>query len=39
MSRALTPQWINANLSDQEIADLVAYLDSMKVSVALPPER
>jgi cytochrome c oxidase subunit 2 len=39
MSRALTPQWIKANLSDQEIADLVAYLDSMKVSVALPPER
>lgn len=39
MSRVLTPQWIKANLSDQEIADLVAYLDSMKVSVALPPER
>lgn len=39
MSRVLTPQWIKANLSDQEIADLVAYLDSMKVSVTLPPER
>lgn len=39
MSRVLTPQWIEANLTDQEIADLVAYLDSMKVSVTLPPNR
>jgi cytochrome c oxidase subunit II len=39
MSRVITPQWIQTNLSDQEIADLVAYLDSMKVSVNLPPER
>jgi cytochrome c oxidase subunit 2 len=39
MSRVLTQQWIQTNLSDQEIADLVAYLDSMKVSVNLPPEK
>jgi cytochrome c oxidase subunit 2 len=39
MSRVLTPQWVQTNLSAQEIADLVAYLDSMKVSVNLPPER
>jgi cytochrome c oxidase subunit 2 len=35
----ITPEWIQTNLSDQEIADLVAYLDSMKVSVNLPPEK
>jgi cytochrome c oxidase subunit II len=39
MSRVITPQWIQNNLSDQEIADLVAYLDSMKLSVNLPPEK
>jgi cytochrome c oxidase subunit II len=39
MSRVITPQWIQANLSDQDIADLTAYLDSMKVSVNLPPEK
>ncbi|MEN9935082.1 MAG: hypothetical protein RLZZ387_1661 [Chloroflexota bacterium] len=39
MSRVVTPQWIQNNLSDQEIADLVAYLDSMKVSVNLPPQN
>ena len=39
MSRVITPQWIDANLSEQDIADLVAYLDSMKLSVTLPPEN
>ncbi len=39
MSRVITKEWIAQNLNQQEIADLVAYLDSMKVSVALPPER
>ncbi|MFO7168776.1 MAG: cytochrome c oxidase subunit II [Chloroflexota bacterium] len=39
MSRVITPQWIDANLSEQDIADLVAYLDSMKLSVNLPPEN
>ncbi|HMO55998.1 MAG TPA: cytochrome c oxidase subunit II [Roseiflexaceae bacterium] len=39
MSRVISQQWIAANLTDQEIADLVAYLDSMKMSVALPPAR
>lgn len=39
MSRVITPQWIQNNLSEQEIADLVAYLDSMKVSVNLPPQN
>lgn len=39
MSRVITPEWIQKNLTDQEIADLVAYLDSMKVSVNLPPEK
>jgi cytochrome c oxidase subunit II len=39
MSRVISPQWIQANLSEQEIADLVAYLDSMKVSVNLPAQR
>jgi cytochrome c oxidase subunit 2 len=39
MSRVITPQWIATNLTDQEIADLVAYLDSMKTTVALPPAR
>lgn len=39
MSRVITPQWIQANLTEQDIADLVAYLDSMKVSVNLPPQR
>ena len=39
MSRVLTRDWIAANLTDQDIKDLVAYLDSMKVNVALPPAR
>jgi len=26
-------------LTDQEVADLTAYLDSMKLSVALPAEK
>jgi cytochrome c oxidase subunit 2 len=39
MSRVITQEWIQTNLTDQEIADLVAYLDSMKVSVSLPPEK
>jgi cytochrome c oxidase subunit 2 len=39
MSRVITQRWIQDNLSDQEIADLVAYLDGMKVSVTLPPEK
>jgi cytochrome c oxidase subunit II len=39
MSRVITQEWIQRNLSEQEIADLVAYLDSMKVSVNLPPQN
>jgi len=39
MSRVLTRDWIAANLTDQDIKDLVAYLDSMKVSIASPPAR
>jgi cytochrome c oxidase subunit 2 len=39
MSRVITRDWIAQNLSEQDIADLVAYLDSMKVSVTLPPQK
>ena len=39
MARQITPQWVQANLTDQDIADLVAYLESMKVSVPLPAEQ
>ncbi len=39
MSRVITQKWIADNLSDQEIADLVAYLDSMKTDIALPPVK
>jgi cytochrome c oxidase subunit II len=37
MGRVITPQWVQQNLTDQEIADLVAYLHSMKLSVERPP--
>jgi cytochrome c oxidase subunit II len=37
MGRVITPQWVQQNLSDQDIADLVAYLHSMKLSVERPP--
>lgn len=37
MGRVITPQWVQQNLSEQEIADLVAYLHSMKLSVERPP--
>jgi cytochrome c oxidase subunit 2 len=36
MGRVITPQWVQQNLTEQDIADLVAYLHSMKVSVDLP---
>jgi cytochrome c oxidase subunit II len=36
MGRVLTPAWVQQNLSEQDIADLVAYLHSMKISVDLP---
>jgi cytochrome c oxidase subunit 2 len=36
MGRVITPSWVQANLSEQDIADLVAYLHSMKISVDLP---
>lgn len=39
MSRVISQDWIARNLTDQDIADLVAYLDSMKVSVNLPPHQ
>lgn len=36
MGRVITPQWVQQNLSEQDIADLVAYLRSMKLSVDMP---
>jgi cytochrome c oxidase subunit 2 len=39
MARQITPQWVQTNLTEQDIADLVAYLESMKVAVNLPAEQ
>lgn len=39
MAKQINPGWVQNNLSDQEIADIVAYLHSMKLNVTLPPER
>lgn len=36
MGRVITPQWISQNLTEQDIADLVAYLQGMKLSVPMP---
>lgn len=36
MGRVIKPEWVQQNLSEQDIADLVAYLHSMKLSVDLP---
>lgn len=39
MARQINPTWVQSNLSDQEIADIVAYLFSMNTNITLPPER
>jgi cytochrome c oxidase subunit II len=36
MGRVITPEWVQQNLTEQDIADLVAYLESMKISVDQP---
>ena len=36
MGRVITPDWVKQNLAEQDIADLVAYLRSMKLSVDMP---
>ena len=39
MARQISPSWVQGNLSDQDIADIVAYLFSMKTNITLPPEQ
>jgi cytochrome c oxidase subunit II len=36
MGKVITPTWVQQNLSQQEIADIVAYLHSMKHTVDVP---
>ncbi len=36
MGKVITPTWVQGNLTEQDIADIVAYLESMKISVDLP---
>jgi cytochrome c oxidase subunit 2 len=36
MGRVITPSWVKQNLSEQDIADLVAYLHNMKLSITMP---
>jgi cytochrome c oxidase subunit 2 len=36
MGRVITPSWVKQNLSEQDIADLVAYLQHMKLSITMP---